>query len=1164
VNVFRSLIVVGVFCVAGHKFAYAQSPGRLSPELNALAAVKDAADLLSDGTVLADGGLSLLPSGASVDRAESIGHVVHIDLTFPDVARNREWTPLDAQEISERFASGIQSDLDFGGVVVRFRFGPDDTYASLDELASGDSSPILYPPLREDAAPVTALGSDDSNELRSTTFANAGHQPAGALSGVVVYAAAGHGWTWNGSSWGLQRPLLLNMVEDYGNLEQLNYFVNYAFNAGATVVPFRPVGYQANEVVLDQDDAAVSYTGTWSNSTSQPFYENGVTNSGVGYRFAAASGSETATARYTPNLPESGYYPVYTWVLDSANRTVQKYRIAHTGGLTEVSVDHRMVGRGWVWLGSYHFAAGSDGYVEISNQSGVAGNAIADAIRFGNGIGDLGGGGGATLSGFPRDEEAQRYWAESETNVNAVGMPTSIFNCCSSDINDNVGTAARWAREMNNTTVNNNRWQRIYLEFHSNASGGGARGTVALVTGNATTNQNLYATIIGDEIEADMLVLDSGFEHLWGARSNPFSGSFGAISTTNNSNEFDATILEVAFHDNAQDAELLLDPKVRDAVARSSVHGIVKFLNNISGGAVPLAFAPTQPRQARAIADGTGQVTLTWQAPMTGEAYGQAATGYRVYRSTNGKGFDAGVDVGNVLSTTLGDVPPDTTTFFRVAAYNAGGESMPSEVIAVRQDAANPSTVLIVNGFDRVDRSQDPRQTLPGLGTQRRPIVRKVNTFDYVIQHASALAAAGVTFDSCQNESVANGSVSLENYSGVVWISGEESSGDATFDASEQTIVGSYLAVGGNLFVSGAEIGWDLDNLGNGVSFYNNSLKADFAGDDAGTYDVSSAPGSVFDGIGSFSFDDGTLFYDVEFPDQLATFGGSVAAMNYVGGGGGIAAIAFDGAFRVINLGFPFETITNSLVREQLMGAAVTFFDLDADPPPPSVIVVESRDAGGAVTSAPTYQESGTVLSNDSIKSTAGGLSGFGSRYIEYDLPNAGTDNATFTPDVPIGGKYEVFVTWGSDANAANVRITVNHRNGATASFQSQIPSSFGGLSNANLWLSLGQFWFDGGQSTPTGSVNISEDGVNAQPSGALPRRVYFDAARWIRARLMPNGDTNDDTVVDLSDHAVLADCVNGPGQGYVQPVCEDFDFDVDGDVDMDDVARFQMAFTIP
>src|SRR5690606_19328144 len=75
-------------------------------------------------------------------------------------------------------------------------------------------------------------------------IANADGQPQGALSGVVVFVNAGHGWTGGTASWFLQRPLLLGMNEDYGNLDQLNVFVQYLYNAGATVVPFRPVGYQ--------------------------------------------------------------------------------------------------------------------------------------------------------------------------------------------------------------------------------------------------------------------------------------------------------------------------------------------------------------------------------------------------------------------------------------------------------------------------------------------------------------------------------------------------------------------------------------------------------------------------------------------------------------------------------------------------------------------------------------------------------------------------------------------------------------------------------------------------------------------------------------------------------------------------------------------------------
>jgi len=79
----------------------------------------------------------------------------------------------------------------------------------------------------------------------------------------------------------------------------------------------------------------------------------------------------------------------------------------------------------------------------------------------------------------------------------------------------------------------------------------------------------------------------------------------------------------------------MLDPKVRDAVARSSVQGLIKFLNTIPGSTVPLAFLPDRPRRAQAASDGAGGVVVSWQAPLSGEAYGQAPTGYRIYRSLN-------------------------------------------------------------------------------------------------------------------------------------------------------------------------------------------------------------------------------------------------------------------------------------------------------------------------------------------------------------------------------------------------------------------------------------------------------------------------------------------------------------------------------------------------
>ena len=54
----------------------------------------------------------------------------------------------------------------------------------------------------------------------------------------------------------------------------------------------------------------------------------------------------------------------------------------------------------------------------------------------------------------------------------------------------------------------------------------------------------------------------------------------------------------------------------------------------------------------------------------------------------------------------------------------------------------------------------------------------------------------------------------------MIWILGEESTVNDTFDATEQTKVEQFIAGGGNLFVTGAEIGWDLDQQNNGRTFF--------------------------------------------------------------------------------------------------------------------------------------------------------------------------------------------------------------------------------------------------------------------------------------------------------------------------------------------------------
>ena len=820
----------------------------------------------------------------------------------------------------------------------------------------------------EDFHEVVAFQKGGGVAALSGPIAPAVGQPIGALSGRIVFTSGGHGWTAGTSSWSLQRGVLLEMNEDYGNVDQMNLFAAYCFNAGAVVVPMRPVGNQTNEVILDNDDAAVTYAGSWSDSTSTLFYGS---PGDVPYRFASLAATETATASYTPTIPAAGFYPVYTWVRHGSDRTSQLYRVRHTGGESLVRIPHHMVGNGWVYLGTYYFNTGSNstsGAVIISNlqpSPTVGSVVIADAIRFGNGMGSVDRGFG--VSSYPREEECSRYWVQTSLGQgqSATLYDPDLPTVTDDDQNDNVGAPIRMAREMNRES-DGNIYKRIYISFHSNAAGG--RGVLglfnddALFPGTATPNQLRLAQLTGQEVNDDLVGIGAPpLEIAWfnagtnvTLRRTDFA--FGEIRGDTLNYEMDATIIEVAYHDDASDALLLRDPKARNWIGRAAYQGVLRYMNEFD--AALLTFLPEPPANVRVAAFGSNMV-LNWSAPVA-QAGSGAATGYVVYQSTNGYGFGNPIGIGST-SFTFTNVAAERDLFFRVAATNSGGESFPSETVACRRSANVAATkVLLVNAFDRFDRNLNPRQTPtpqgykpPGhninTGTMDRVLPRVNNAFDYLVSHAQAVGALGLPYDSCQNEAVSSGGVALGGYSIVVWACGQESTADETFSSAEQTAVTTFANNGGALFVSGSDIAWDLDRASGPTTgdrlFLNNILHADLvsdANDHSGLYTAAALAGAAFAGKQTITFDSGTNgIYGVRTPDILTPVGtGATKAMNYGVGSSG-AAIQYDGSAgggRVIYFGFPFETIISASLRTQYMASALTFLSSGvASNVPPSI-----------------------------------------------------------------------------------------------------------------------------------------------------------------------------------------------------------------------------------
>lgn len=978
--------------------------------------------------------------------------------------------------------------------------------------------------------------------LSSDGLFGVGAQPDGALADKIVYLHGGHGYTENGGGWGYQRPLLLGMVEDLGNQDQMTYLADYLWNAGATVVPLRPVGHQVNEAVLDNTDAGVTFEGNWGDGSGSTYFgQFGQTP----YRFATTSPTETAVATYRPDLPEAGHYPVYAWSPAGTNRaTDQLYRVRHSGGATEVTVDHSRVGNGLVYLGTYHFESGTGGAVEISNRSSEAGKVVvADMIRFGNGIGDISRGGG--VSGQPRENEAGLYWVEWHAD-RSVGVPESEYRTSSDDRTATVSLSPRYAEFMNQSNVGTLS-DRVFVSFHSNAGGGGARGVLGLVNGNnrasaATPNQQLLAETLARQVNDDLVAQNGSFEHNWFNRTvvtlDRSDIEFGEINNERINNEFDATIIETGFHDNTQDAQMLRDPRVRDAIARATYQGVVDYFRAVDGGQTPDADAPPRVQALSGFSAAPGQVTLRWTPGAASGFAGGAADGYRVYASKNGRGFDGGVFVpgGATTAHTITGLAAGETYYFRVVAVNGGGESPVSEVVAVKP-SASPEKVLIVNGFDRLDRGLVPMEPFPGGGAADRVRPRLANSFDYAVQAAEAIAASGATpgVATASNDAVQSGLVDLADYDAVVWMLGEESTEDDTFNSAEQSAVSAYLAGGGKLFVSGAEIGWDLDAQNNGRGFFNNTLRADYVADDAGVYAATGVQGSIFEGL-NLSFDDGGEFYNVDFPDVLSPSAGSTLAMSY-GAAGGAAVQYADEATgeRVVMMGFPFETILGEEPRGDVMTRVLDFFGFATRPAETLSVILDNDDG------PPTYTETGGGWITLSDPGVGGGTQRF--------ALIGGDETATWTGQAPGQGDLEVFVVYDAAANRASgvrLEVTVGGDTRTVAVDQRQndlVPVSIGVFENVS------------------GTVTVTLDA--GASTGASNSLAIADQV-WLVARVLPEpvtGDYNGDGLVNAADYTLWRD-----QKDQIVPPLSGPDADGSGLVDAADYAIWSDTYglTVP
>lgn len=690
---------------------------------------------------------------------------------------------------------------------------------------------------------------------------------------------ASHGRYWDAErGWKWQRPNLFCTTEDlFTQTIVVPYLIPMLENAGAIVFTPRERDWQQQEIVVDNDDRqSIAYQEfvngkKWKNCDSLGFanlqasYQDGENpfQMGTVRQAKATKRKKNSLVSYQPNFQKEGKYAVYV-SYQTLPKSVPdaKYIVYHKGQATEFTVNQRMGGGTWVYLGTFEFDKGCNEFnrVVCTNHASRRGVVTTDAVRFGGGMGNIERGG--YVSGLPRCLEGARYYAQW------AGAPYSVYggrkgkNDYADDINTRsmmtnwLGGGSVYMPAMDGKRVPIELSLALHSDAGYNPDGQSTWGTLAICTtdfNDGMLNSGISRFASKDFAKAlrDNLVEDM---------TNTF-GSFGKryLWDRNYSEtrlpEVPSAIIEMLSHQSFPDMRIAQDPMGKFTIARSIYKTILRFVS--SNHDEPYVVQPLAPNHFSVEVDELGYASLTWNAQLDKTEPTAKPTSYIVYQAEGKGGFDNGTMVrSNIYNVKL---EPGKLYNFRVAAVNQGGESFPSETLSALYNPTATNKILIVNNFHRLaspqvvdndsiqgfDFDQDPGvsygltagwsgkqrvfdihrmgiESSSGLGYSGNEMIGQFvagNDFNHTVEHAQAIASGNkYSIASCSSEAILSGRVKMTDYQAVDLINGLERYDGythqyyKTFTPAMQKRIKYYALNGGKLLVSGSYNGSDMQD----------------------------------------------------------------------------------------------------------------------------------------------------------------------------------------------------------------------------------------------------------------------------------------------------------------------------------------------------------------
>ena len=864
-----------------------------------------------------------------------------------------------------------------------------------------------------------------------------GIEPEKALYYNYIALWHSHGWYYESEldRWEWQRARLFGTVEDISPMAfVLPYLSPMLENAGATVFIPRERDIQISEVIIDNNFSTgksefILDTETSILSESEGFIwkdtlfeDENPFKMGTSLLIQTKVSGKVAT--YLPDIPAKGEYAVYVsykqHYKDNSDSII--YTIHHSGGATAFLIDQSMGGGTWIYLGTFLFEKGKNlntGSIEVS----CSGDLVSlDAFKLGGGMGNIArrpskitipkqrslkstniekpqekvnnaNAFSWKISGKPRYMEGARYWLQY------AGMPDTLvysLNDGKNDYNDDYQSRGEWINYLKgkpNGPKDHRNLEGLNIPidlsfaFHTDAGvtpNDSIIGTLGIYStvrdsGLFPNGQSKLASrdltdIIQSQVVDDIRKL---YNPKWTRRSM-WDHEYSEAWRPN----VPSMLLELFSHQNLADAKFGLDPRFQFDVSRAIYKGMLRFQATQEGRDYVVQPLPVNYMAINEIND--SEYELTWMAVEDSLEISAKPDYYKVYQRIDNHGFDEGVIVENSsFRFTIDSV--NQIYSFKVTAVNDGGESFPGEVLSVGVASNSPSTVLVVNAFDRIcgpaivdngkfagiawweDEGVADKTNIaftgqqydfdresswldddsPGWGASYGDMEGKVipgNTFDFCYTHGESILAAGYSFISVSDEAfISAKDLNSDKYKIVDIILGEEKTTpryknplESDFKIFTKPFIAKLKQLtdsGTNLLLTGAYVGSDAEITKDSfaIKFASEVLHYKWRTNHAtknGAVSTTDYAKPYFKGNFQFNTIYAPEIYSVEAPDAIEPSGeGAITAWRYKENNTS-AGTLYNGKYKTIILGFPFETIIKKEERNELMKAMLSYFSI--------------------------------------------------------------------------------------------------------------------------------------------------------------------------------------------------------------------------------------------